>query len=313
MPAGSRITAMGNCPMSSRHSNSSRCCVPAGSRPKTAGRRGYVAIIHCVGSRSKEFHGYCSRVCCMTALKYTHEIKSAIPECYVSDVYIDMHAFGKGCEDFYRKSSEVKTLFLMYGKNERPVIRKADPRDDCEMLIEVDEKLSGERIEIPADLVILMVGMEARQDSAEVARLVNISQDKDGWFIESHPKLDPVATTTDGIYIAGTCAAPKDIPDSVAQARAAAGRILARIAKGKIEIDGVFAEVNEDRCSGCRMCNELCPYSAIEFDAAKKRSHVIPAACKACGACVAACPSSAIKGRHFTDQQIYAQIEGVLV
>ena len=88
----------------------------------------YVAIIHCVGSRSKEFHGYCSRVCCMTALKYAHEIKSAIPECYVSDVYIDMHAFGKGCEDFYKKSSEVKTLFLMYGKNEHPVIRKAGAR-----------------------------------------------------------------------------------------------------------------------------------------------------------------------------------------
>jgi heterodisulfide reductase subunit A len=272
----------------------------------------YVAIIHCVGSRNREFHAYCSRVCCMTALKYAHKVKNALPQCYVSDVYIDMHAFGKGCEEFYRKSSEIKTLFLMYGKNESPVIRKAGPGDDCGMLIEVDEKLSGERIEIPADLVILMVGMEARPDALEVARLVNISADKDGWFIESHPKLDPVATTTDGIYIAGTCAAPKDIPDSVAQARAAAGRILARIAKGKIEIDGVFAEVNEDRCSGCRMCNELCPYSAIEFYLDKKRSHVIPAACKACGACVAACPSGAIKGRHFTDQQIYAQIEGVL-
>jgi len=271
-----------------------------------------VAIIHCVGSRSREFHGYCSRVCCMTALKYAHELKSALPEAFVSDVYIDMHAFGKGCEDFYKKSSEVKTMFLMYGKNEHPVIRKAAPGDGCEMLIEVDEKLSGERIEIPADLVILMVGMEARPDAGEVARLVNISHDKDGWFIESHPKLDPVATTTDGIYIAGTCAAPKDTPDSVAQARAAAARILARIAKGKIEIDGVFAEVDEERCSGCRMCNELCPYSAIEFHEQDRRSHVIAAACKACGACVAACPSGAIKGRHFTDQQIFAQIEGVL-
>ena len=272
----------------------------------------YVAIIHCVGSRNREFHSYCSRVCCMTALKYARELKSALPECYVSDIYIDMHAFGKGCEDFYKKSSEVKTLFLMYGKNEQPVIRKADAKDDCEMLIEVDEKLSGERIEIPADMVILMVGMEPRPDADEVAHLVNISHDKDGWFIESHPKLDPVATTTDGIYIAGTCAAPKDIPDTVAQARAAAARILARIAKGKIEIDGVFAEVDPERCSGCRMCNELCPYSAIEFDAQAKRSHVIPAVCKACGCCVAACPSGAIKGRQFTDQQIYAQIEGVL-
>jgi heterodisulfide reductase subunit A len=157
-----------------------------------------------------------------------------------------------------------------------------------------------------------MVGMEARQDWQDVARLVNISGDKDGWFIESHPKLDPVATTTDGVYIAGGCQAPKDIPDSVAQARAASARILARTAGGKIEVDAVFAEVDEDRCCGCRMCNGLCPYSAVEYDEEKKRSHVISALCKACGACVAACPSSAIKARHFTDEQIFAQIEGVL-
>ncbi|HEY0594134.1 MAG TPA: 4Fe-4S binding protein, partial [Thermoanaerobaculia bacterium] len=272
----------------------------------------YAAIIHCVGSRSEEFHAYCSRVCCMTALKYADEIRSAVPGCHVFDVYVDMHAFGKGCEEFYRRSSQAKTLFLMYGKGDPPVIRKTGPPDDCDMLIEVRERLSGEHIEIPADLVILMVGMEARADSAHVARLVNISQDKDGWFIESHPKLDPVATTTDGIYIAGTCAAPKDIPDTVAQARAAAARILGKISRGQIEIDGVFAEVDEERCSGCRMCNELCPYSAIEFDAAAKRSRVIPAACKACGCCAASCPSGAIRARHFTDPQIFAQIEGVL-
>ncbi len=272
----------------------------------------YVAIIHCVGSRNLEFHAYCSRVCCMTALKYANEIKSAVPGAYVSDIYVDMHAFGKGHEDFYRRSSEVKTLFLMYEKNDFPVVRMADAEDDCSMLIEVNELLSGETIEIPADLVILMVGMEAREDSDEVAHLVNISRDKDGWFIESHPKLDPVATTTDGIFIAGACQAPKDIPDSVAQARAAAARVLARIARGQLEIDAVFAEVDEDRCSGCRVCNNLCPYAAIEYDEEKKRSHVISAICKACGACVAACPSSAISARHFTDAQIFAQIEGVL-
>lgn len=272
----------------------------------------YVAIIHCVGSRSQEFHSYCSRVCCMTALKYAHEIKSANPECYVSDIYIDMHAFGKGHEDFYRRSSEAKTLFLMYEKEDRPVIHKAGPKDDCEMLIEVNEKLSGELIEIPADLVILMVGMEAREDSQEIARLVNISQDKDGWFIESHPKLEPVATTTDGIFIAGTCVAPKDIPDTVAQARAAAARVLARISKGKIEVDALYSVVNEDLCSGCRLCNQLCPYSAIEFDEVKRHSHIISALCKGCGVCVAACPSSAITGRHFTDQQVLVQVDGLL-
>jgi heterodisulfide reductase subunit A2 len=272
----------------------------------------YVAMIHCIGSRSEEHHPYCSRVCCMTALKYGHEIKSMNPECFVYDLYIDMHAFGKGMEDFYRRSSELKTIFLMYKKNTCPEIRQAGPKYDCEMLIRAHDMLCGEDVEIPADMVVLMVGMEARDDAATVAHLVNISQDKDGWFIESHPKLDPVATTTDGVFIAGACQAPKDIPDSVAQARAAAARILARIARGTLEVDAVFAEVNEEYCSGCRMCNELCPYAAIEYDDEKKRSHVISALCKACGTCVAACPSGAIKGRHFTDQQIYAQIEGVL-
>ncbi len=272
----------------------------------------YVAIIHCVGSRSMEFHAYCSRVCCMTALKYTHEIKSSNPDCYISDIYIDMHAFGKGHEDFYLRSSEAKTLFLMYEKNDRPVIHRAGPKDDCEMLIEVNERLSGEVIEIPADLIVLMVGMEAREDSGEIARLVNISQDKDGWFIESHPKLEPVATTTDGIFIAGTCVAPKDIPDTVAQARAAAARILAKISKGKIEVDAVYSEVNEEICSGCRFCNKLCPFSAIEYNEKEGHSHIISALCKACGVCVASCPSSAIKGRHFTDSQVLAQIDGLL-
>jgi len=272
----------------------------------------YVTLIHCVGSRNLEYHSYCSRVCCMAALKYAHEIKSSVPGAYINDVYIDIHAFGKGHEDLYRRTSEANTLFLMYEKNDLPVIRKADPGDDCDMLIEVNESLSGESIEIPADLVVLMVGMEARDDCRELARLVNISVDKDGWFIESHPKLDPVATTTEGIYIAGACQAPKDIPDSVAQARAAAARIMGRIAHGTIEIDAMYSEIDPDKCSGCRICNALCPYVAIEFDPATHKSHVISALCKACGACVAACPSSAIKARGFTDEQIFAQIEGVL-
>ena len=272
----------------------------------------YVAIIHCVGSRSLEFHTYCSRVCCMTALKYVHEIKSGNPECYISDIYVDMHAFGKGHEDFYRRSSEAKTLFMMYEKNDRPVIRRAGPKDDCQMLIEVNEKLSGETVEIPADLIVLMVGMEAREDAAEIAHLVNISQDKDGWFIESHPKLEPVATTTDGIFIAGTCVAPKDIPDTVAQARATAARILSKVVKGKIEVDAVYSEVNQDICSGCRMCNALCPYSAIEFNEKERHSNIISALCKACGVCVAGCPSGAIKGRHFTDSQVQVEIDGLL-
>ena len=241
----------------------------AGKRPR------HVAIIHCVGSRSREFHAYCSRVCCMTGLKYANEIRSAIPEAYVSDLYTDMSAFGKGCEDFYKKTAGARTVFLMYEKNHAP----GDPPGRAGsgrrgMLIAMKERLSGEQIEIPADLVVLMVGMEPRHDSAAVAHLVNISRDKDGWFIESHPKLDPVATTTDGVFIAGACQSPKDIPDSVAQARAASARILAKIDRGEVAVDAVYAEVREEYCSGCRVCNELCPYAAVEYDEATRRSHV---------------------------------------
>lgn len=272
----------------------------------------YVAMIHCVGSRSPEYHGYCSRVCCMTALKYGTEIKSALPGCYVYDLYIDMHAFGKGCENFYRRTAEMKTLFLMYAKGDPPTVVPSGPEDDCEMLVKVHEILSRDEIEVPADLVVLMVGMEARPDASEVARKVNISQDRDGWFIESHPKLDPVATTTDGIFIAGACQAPKGIPGSVAQAEAASARILAKISQGQIAVDPVFAEVNQDLCSGCHVCGSLCPYTAVEYETDGRRSKVISATCKACGACVAGCPSGAISAHHFTDRQIRAQIEGVL-
>ncbi|MEW6718830.1 MAG: CoB--CoM heterodisulfide reductase iron-sulfur subunit A family protein [Thermodesulfobacteriota bacterium] len=272
----------------------------------------YVTLVNCVGSRSKETHPYCSRVCCMTALKYGHEIRSAVPGVKITNLYTDMNAFGKGCEEFYRRSAEKGTVFMMYDKWQRGKVRVASKDDGCELLMVVKELLSGEEVEIPSDLIVLMVGMEPRPDSGKVARLVNISRDRDGWFIESHPKLDPVATTTDGVFIAGACQSPKDIPETVAQARATAARILAKICQGQIWVEPVYAEINENACSGCRMCNELCPYSAIEYDPVKKRSSIISVMCKACGTCVAACPSGAIKARHFTDQQIFEQIEGVL-
>lgn len=278
----------------------------SGKRPR------YVSIIHCVGSRSEEFHRYCSRVCCMSALKYGHQIRSAIPGAHVTDIYTDMDAFGKGCEDLYRKSAEAKTLFLMFDKHHPPVVERASENDGFGMLVRFREQLSGEDLEMPADLVVLMVALEPREDSEHVAHVANISRDRDGWFIESHPKLDPVATTTDGVFIAGACQAPKDVPEAVAQARAAVARILGKISLGAIAVDGVYSEVDERLCAGCRKCNSLCPYTAITFDEVKKRSVIISAACKACGCCTAGCPCGAIQTRQFTDQQLYAQIEAVL-
>jgi heterodisulfide reductase subunit A len=162
-------------------------------------------------------------------------------------------------------------------------------------------------------MVILCNALEPRRDAAKTAKLFGISRSPDGFFLEKHPKLDPAATTTDSIYIAGCAQSPKDIPDSVAQAGLAAARILATISKGVIEIDPIRASIAEERCGGCRICNNLCPYSAIEFIEEKKVSRVNEALCKGCGTCVAACPASAISGSGFSDKQIFAEIEGILV
>ena len=162
-------------------------------------------------------------------------------------------------------------------------------------------------------MVILCPAMEPRPDADAIARLFNISRSTDGFFLEKHPKLDPVATTTDGVFIVGCCQGPKDIPDTVAQASAAAARVLAMISKGKVEVEAAIATIDEELCSGCRICSFLCPYNAISFDEEKEVSKVNEALCKGCGTCVAACPSKAMTGNHFTTEQIVAEIEGVLI
>ncbi|MFH2141818.1 MAG: CoB--CoM heterodisulfide reductase iron-sulfur subunit A family protein [Bacteroidota bacterium] len=272
-----------------------------------------VAIIHCVGSRNNKYHEYCSRTCCMTALKYSAQLRSVLPEANIFDAYADMRAMGKGCEEFYTEVSRSHIMYLMFEQKDGiPKIKKATQGDNCEMLISLKEMLSGEEIEVPADLVILMVAMEAQDDAKNIGHAVGISMCGNSFYIERHPKLDPVATTTNGVYIAGSCQSPKDIPDSVAQARAAAARILAIIAKGTAHIEVTTAFVNEDICCGCQTCIKVCPYTAISYDIEKKVSVVNEILCKGCGTCGSACPTGAIKSRHFTDKQIISQIEGLM-
>ncbi|GAI15991.1 unnamed protein product [marine sediment metagenome] len=157
------------------------------------------------------------------------------------------------------------------------------------------------------------MGDNAGVYAEEVARLFSLSRSADGFFLERHPKLDPVATMTDGIFVVGCCQSPKDIPATVAQAAAAAARVLAMISAGTIEIEAAIASINEELCSGCRVCESLCPYRAISFDEEKKVCRVNEALCKGCGVCVAACPSGANTGKHFTTEEIMAEIEGILV
>jgi heterodisulfide reductase subunit A len=275
-----------------------------GSEPKS------VAIIHCVGSRDENYHRYCSRVCCMYALKYSHLIKEKT-EADVYQMYIDMRCFGKGYEEFYERLSKEGVKFIR-GKVAEVTDRALTNEEKGKLIVCGEDTLLGQVIRVPVDMVILCIALEPRSDAKQVAQLFRISQGADGFFIERHPKLDPVATMTDGIFIAGCCQGPKDIPDTVAQASAAATRVLSLISKGKVELEATVAVIDEDKCSGCRVCNILCPYNAIEFIEDKEVSRINEALCKGCGTCVAACPSAAITQKHFTTEEIMAEIEGVL-
>ena len=276
-----------------------------GSEPKS------VAILHCVGSRDENYHEYCSRVCCMYALKYSHLIKERT-DAEVYQMYIDMRCFGKAYEEFYKRLSEEGVNFVR-GKASEVTDRAINEDEEGKLIVCGEDTLLCKIIRVPVDMVILATALEPRSDAAEVGKLLTISRSADGFFLERHPKLDPVATMTDGVFIAGCCQGPKDIPDTVAQASAAAARVLALISKGRVELEAATAVIDEEKCSGCRICNLLCPYSAISYIEDEKVSRINEALCKGCGTCVAACPSGAITHKQFTTEEITAEIEGVLV
>jgi len=270
-----------------------------------------VAIIHCIGSRDTNHHPYCSRVCCMYALKFAHLVRDRT-EAAIYQFYIDMRAFGKGYEEFYARLLD-EGITMIRGKAAEVVEGTWNGNKEPSLKVRCEDTLIGKFREIPVDMVILCNAIEAGKDSDTVRRLFSLSKSPDGFFLERHPKLDPTATTTDGVFIAGCAQGPKDIPDTVAQASSAAARILSLIAKGEVEIEPIRATVQEEFCSGCKICNGLCPYGAIEFLADKNVSHVNEALCKGCGTCVAACPSSAMTGQGFTDRQILAELDGLMV
>ena len=276
-----------------------------GSEPKS------VAILHCVGSRDENYHEYCSRVCCMYALKYSHLIKERTGA-EVYQMYIDMRCFGKAYEEFYKRLCEEGVNFIR-GKASEVTDRAINEDEEGKLIVCGEDTLLCKIIRVPVDMVILATALEPRADAAEVGKLLTISRSADGFFLERHPKLDPVATMTDGVFIAGCCQGPKDIPDTVAQASAAAARVLALISKGRVELEAATAVIDEEKCSGCRICNLLCPYSAISYIEDEKVSRINEALCKGCGTCVAACPSGAITHKQFTTEEITAEIEGVLV
>jgi heterodisulfide reductase subunit A len=271
-----------------------------------------IAILHCVGSRDENYHKYCSRVCCMYSLKYAHLLREKVPEAAVYQMYIDMRCPGSGYEEFYERLQKEGVNFIRGRAGEISDIAETEA-EKGKLIINVEDTLLRRKRRVPVDMVILSCALEPQADADDIARIFTISRKADGFFLEKHPKLDPVATATDGVYVVGCCQGPKDIPDTVAQASAAAARALALISKGTVEIEGAIAYIDPEKCSGCKVCVELCPYTAISFNEAEKVSQVNEVLCKGCGTCVAACPSAAIKGKHFTTEELMAEIEGVLV
>ena len=269
-----------------------------------------IAILHCVGSRDKNYNRYCSRVCCMYSLKFAHLIKEKT-DAEVFQFYIDMRTFGKGYEEFYDRLLE-EGVFFVRGRGAEVTDVAERPEEEGKLVVCCEDTLIGAYRRVPVDMVILATGLEPREDADVVRRTFGIGCGAEGFFQEKHAKLAPVSTTTDGVFLAGACQGPKDIPDSVAQGSAAAAQALVLMDKGLVEIEPITAVIDEDVCCGCKICIGLCPYTAISFDEEKGASVVNEALCKGCGTCVAACTTGAANQRHFRNEQIMAEIEGVL-
>jgi heterodisulfide reductase subunit A len=267
-----------------------------------------VAIIHCVGSRDQNYHEYCSRVCCMYGLKYAHLIKEST-NAEVYEMYIDMRCFGEGYEEFYKHVSEEGVTFIR-GKVAKVTDRAITEEEKGKLIVLCTDTVLGSLIRVPVDMVILCTALEARSDAEQVAKIFTLNRRADGFFLERHVKLDPVATPTDGVFIAGCCEGPKDIPDTVAQASAAAAKVLSLVSKGKITLESAVAQVDETHCLGCGRCEEICDFHAPRVIHTDGRwvSTVNETLCKGCGACAVACPTGAMSIRHFTQEQILSMI-----
>jgi len=271
-----------------------------------------IAFLQCVGSRNFREGGnkYCSRVCCMYATKQASQYKEKHPEADIYIFYMDIRAFGKGYEEFYESAAENYGINYIRGR-----IAEVSEDENHNIIIRSEDTLLQQPIEMKVDLFVLSTGLEPRADAEMITSLLRIQRSADGFFLEAHPKLRPVDTLTEGIFIAGAAQGPKDIPDAVGQAKGAASSAISLMAQGEVEIEPFFAVVRPERCIGCSMCVENCAYGAIELVDDRRFGTIATineALCKGCGACSGNCRCSAIDIKGFTGEQIYSIITGRL-
>ena len=270
-----------------------------------------VAFIQCVGSRSpgnKEANPYCSNICCMNTIKDTLMLKEHYPDMEVKVFYIDIRAFGKGFEDLFQRSKGKGVKYI----RGLPGDVQEDPQSQD--LILFTENTSTDLLEKHrTEMVVLSQGLVPSKDMNKIQEMLALQKTSDGFYLEAHPKLQPVDSASAGIFFAGTAESPKDIKDAVTQASAAAVRAARIMSPGKITVEAVTSRVDEDKCTSCGICAKVCPYNAITVDKKNKRpAVVIEAACAGCGTCAAECPFDAIEMNHFTDSQILSQVDAIL-
>ncbi len=266
-----------------------------------------VVFLTCVGSRDPENHvSYCSKVCCMYLTKHAMLYKHNVHDGQAYVFYMDVRTGGKGYEEFYQRATEEDDVLYLRGK-----VSKLFEEDGKVMVWGVDT-LTGRKVEIAADLVVLGLAMVPNSTAVELSKKLKIQVSEWGFYSEAHPKLRPVESLAPGFYLAGAAQGPKDIPDAVAQASASASKVCALFSEKEYHREPIVAWIDEDECSGCKVCISVCPYDAIEFDSEKGISRIQEAICEGCGACIAACPSATIQQRNLTDSQLYKMVSAAL-
>jgi len=262
-----------------------------------------IAFLQCVGSRDHSVgNAYCSRVCCMVTIKNSELLLKSLPGARATVYHVDIRAYDRGYEEAYERTQRKGVRFV------RSRAAEVLPADNGRLSVVFEDPETGDPTREEYDMVVLAIGMEPGEGTGQAMAALGLSAGTDGFVQVAHPKMRPVDSLTPGIFLAGCATGPKDITSSISQAGAAAARAAGLVIRGEVGIDPIRAEVDAERCNGCRLCVEVCPFSAIKMKEGEKLAEVNAVACTGCGVCAAACPADAIDIAGYTDEQIKAQI-----